>query len=278
MLLARFGGVRGAFTWVDQSGDGMSTTWRRTVISLALLAALSIVGPVQRSEAGSAAEIDSGVEATLKQFFWQVRGARELVAKSAAVLVFPSVIKAGMGIGGEYGEGALLARGRTLEYYNTVFCCRSRPREWRDRRVRAFLAARSGWSGGFDALVPTPATQLQRYLNSRNTRGDRGRRSGEELGKAAQVLGDGRQRELELGSARAAQPKPAEPEDALEVGEQHLDALALTAGLLEGLCPGERSRHVAGVLVDIPQDATRGHVGAALGFERAGSTFANQCM
>ena len=25
-----------------------------------------------------------------------------------------------MGFGGEYGEGALLTRGRTLEYYNTV--------------------------------------------------------------------------------------------------------------------------------------------------------------
>jgi lipid-binding SYLF domain-containing protein len=44
----------------------------------------------------------------------------QTVAKSAAVLVFPSVIKAGIGIGGEYGEGALLTRGRTLEYYNTV--------------------------------------------------------------------------------------------------------------------------------------------------------------
>jgi lipid-binding SYLF domain-containing protein len=34
--------------------------------------------------------------------------------------VFPSVIKAGIGIGGEYGEGALLIRGRTVAYYNTV--------------------------------------------------------------------------------------------------------------------------------------------------------------
>jgi lipid-binding SYLF domain-containing protein len=36
------------------------------------------------------------------------------------VLVFPSVFKAGMGIGGEYGEGALLVHGRTAGYYNTI--------------------------------------------------------------------------------------------------------------------------------------------------------------
>ena len=64
--------------------------------------------------------MDAKVEATLKEFFLRIGGSRELVGKSAAVLVFPSVVKAGMGIGGEYGEGALLTRGRTLEYYNTI--------------------------------------------------------------------------------------------------------------------------------------------------------------
>jgi lipid-binding SYLF domain-containing protein len=34
--------------------------------------------------------------------------------------VFPSVIKAGIGIGGEYGEGSLLTRERTVDYYNIV--------------------------------------------------------------------------------------------------------------------------------------------------------------
>jgi lipid-binding SYLF domain-containing protein len=37
------------------------------------------------------------------------------------MLVFPSVVKAGFGFGGEYGEGALLIRpGRTAQYYNTI--------------------------------------------------------------------------------------------------------------------------------------------------------------
>jgi lipid-binding SYLF domain-containing protein len=34
--------------------------------------------------------------------------------------VFPTVIKAGMGFGGEYGEGALRIGGSTAGYYNTA--------------------------------------------------------------------------------------------------------------------------------------------------------------
>ena len=36
------------------------------------------------------------------------------------VLVFPDVIKAGFGIGGEYGEGELRVGGKMVEYYNTA--------------------------------------------------------------------------------------------------------------------------------------------------------------
>ena len=36
------------------------------------------------------------------------------------MLVFPKVIKAGFGIGGEYGEGALRINGRSVGYYNLI--------------------------------------------------------------------------------------------------------------------------------------------------------------
>jgi lipid-binding SYLF domain-containing protein len=93
---------------------------RRRAISLALLAPLAITASTPQARASSGRQIDADVEATVNDFFYRVRGSRELFAKSAAVLVFPSVIKAGIGIGGEYGEGALVTRGRTVEYYNTV--------------------------------------------------------------------------------------------------------------------------------------------------------------
>lgn len=93
---------------------------RLSAIALALFAAVAVIGAAPDAKAGSAAEIDAAVEATMRDFFREVRGARELVSKSAAVLVFPTVVKAGFGIGGEYGEGALLKRDRTIAYYNTV--------------------------------------------------------------------------------------------------------------------------------------------------------------
>jgi lipid-binding SYLF domain-containing protein len=98
----------------------MGTISRRQAVSLALFSPVALVGSRTASEAYSAGRIDADVDATLREFSYRVGGARELVAKSAAVLVFPSVIKAGMGIGGEYGEGALLVHGRTAGYYNTI--------------------------------------------------------------------------------------------------------------------------------------------------------------
>jgi lipid-binding SYLF domain-containing protein len=71
-----------------------------------------------RSEAASAAEIDVGLGATFRSFESQVRGARELGQKAAGILVF--LVKAGIGFGGEYGEGLLLIWGRPAGYYNLI--------------------------------------------------------------------------------------------------------------------------------------------------------------
>lgn len=90
------------------------------LLAFAWLAAFSTIASAPTAQAGSAGEIDAAAQATMREFFREVRGSRDLVARSAAVLVFPTVIKAGIGVGGEYGEGALLRRGRTIDYYNTV--------------------------------------------------------------------------------------------------------------------------------------------------------------
>jgi lipid-binding SYLF domain-containing protein len=56
----------------------------------------------------------------MEHFHKEVPGADSIIKKAKGVLVFPSVIKAGFGIGGEYGEGALLVAGQTVDYYNTA--------------------------------------------------------------------------------------------------------------------------------------------------------------
>ncbi|HEY3247533.1 MAG TPA: YSC84-related protein [bacterium] len=85
------------------------------VVCLALAATLVLPAV---SYAKTKTEIDASVNTALARFTAQVKGAQRLLSSAKAVLVFAGVIKAGAGIGGEYGEGALRVGGRTVAYYN----------------------------------------------------------------------------------------------------------------------------------------------------------------
>lgn len=63
-------------------------------------------------------EIDGRVNDTLGRLYREVPGSRELAAKANGILVFPAVIAAGLGVGGQYGEGGLQVRGAIVDYYN----------------------------------------------------------------------------------------------------------------------------------------------------------------
>ncbi len=67
-----------------------------------------------------AREIDVSANVALEQFQKEVEGADQFLANSKGYLVFPKVVKAGLGIGGEYGEGALRIEGKTVAYYSTA--------------------------------------------------------------------------------------------------------------------------------------------------------------
>ena len=70
--------------------------------------------------AGAANEIDTSVDLALEQFKKDIKGGDEFLKSAKGVLVFPSVFKAGVGVGGEYGEGALRIGGLTVDYYSTA--------------------------------------------------------------------------------------------------------------------------------------------------------------
>jgi lipid-binding SYLF domain-containing protein len=72
------------------------------------------------ASAASAAEIDRSVDAAIKSLGKGNVKARELVKDAKAVLIFPSIVKGGFMVGGQYGEGALRKEGKTVGYYNTV--------------------------------------------------------------------------------------------------------------------------------------------------------------
>ena len=85
---------------------------------VAFVAAIVYANP---SAAGTAKEINDATNATLQSFDKQYpTTGRELARKAAGILVFPSVYKAGFGIGGSYGEGVLIVRGEPGGYYNII--------------------------------------------------------------------------------------------------------------------------------------------------------------
>lgn len=91
----------------------------KTICSFTLLASLLILY-APYTNADSAKIIDAKVDDALERFQKDVGGASKLLSIAEGVLVFPDVIKAGFGIGGEYGEGALRIKGKTIDYYNTA--------------------------------------------------------------------------------------------------------------------------------------------------------------
>src|SRR5262245_7826750 len=94
-------------------------------------------------------------------------------------------------------------------------------------------------------------------------------RPGNELSQPTQVLGDRRQIELELGTARPAQSQAAEPQDALEMCKQHLNPFPITARSLKCLGLGQRPSNVTSLLVDAARHPTEGRLWAALRLQRA---------
>jgi len=92
----------------------------KQLMALAFLFVISALAGASAGRADSAGEIDAKVDATLQRFYTHVSGSQGLVRQARGILVFPSIVKAGIGIGGEYGEGALLIDGQNQGYYNSV--------------------------------------------------------------------------------------------------------------------------------------------------------------
>ncbi len=72
------------------------------------------------SHAATARELEVSVDVALEKFYEEVTGGKEFLSRAKGYLVFPRVIKAGLGIGGEHGQGALRVDGRTVDYYSTT--------------------------------------------------------------------------------------------------------------------------------------------------------------
>lgn len=87
------------------------------ISAIVALASVSISGSAL---AASAEEIDADVDKTVQQFKEEVDGADVFLSQANGYLVFPRVIKVGVGVGAETGEGALRIAGESADYYRTT--------------------------------------------------------------------------------------------------------------------------------------------------------------
>lgn len=126
------------------------------------LATLCMLTAAPAVWAKSAEQIDTEVDAALSRFRNTVTGADAFLAKANGVLVFPKVIKAGVGLGGSYGEGALRINGKTVEYYSTASASIGLQLGAQERtEVIVFLEqealenfrASKGWEAGVDGSI-----------------------------------------------------------------------------------------------------------------------------
>jgi len=107
-------------------------------------------------------DIDTDVQAVLKDFSYLSPGNKELLEKANGILVFPSVIKAGFLVGGEYGEGSLQIGGKTVNYYSIASASvglqlgaqeRAEIILFMDKNALDKFVGSDGWSAGVDGSI-----------------------------------------------------------------------------------------------------------------------------
>ena len=94
--------------------------WLMRGIATAASTTVLVLAPAAPAMAASAAELSRDASQALKSLYAKVPAAKALGKKAKAVLIFPKVTKAGLGVGGQYGDGALLKGGKAVGYYNTT--------------------------------------------------------------------------------------------------------------------------------------------------------------
>jgi lipid-binding SYLF domain-containing protein len=147
------------------------------LIAALVAAAFYAPGISQVVYASKAEKIDASADEALDRFYKQVKGAKEFAAQAKGLLIMPSVKKAGLIIGGEYGRGALRIAGKTVDYYNVVsgsfgFQIGAEAKDlilmfMTDEALKNFRASK-GWEAGLDGNVAIIKVGGGDSVNTRN--------------------------------------------------------------------------------------------------------------
>ena len=99
--------------------NSLSKTTIVVVVLTLMMFTLNVFGPAA-ALAASASAIDRDAKASLAQLYKHTPGAKALADKAVGVLVFPSIVKGGFIIAGQFGDGALRKNGKAAGYYRSL--------------------------------------------------------------------------------------------------------------------------------------------------------------
>jgi lipid-binding SYLF domain-containing protein len=92
----------------------------RLLVALTIIAVTFDAAMAAAVMASSAGQIDRNVSQSLSTLYKNTPGAKALGDKALGVLVFPSIVKGGFIIAGQFGDGALRKNGKTAAYYRSL--------------------------------------------------------------------------------------------------------------------------------------------------------------
>lgn len=131
--------------------------------------------------AKDATVINAEADAAITKFYTKVNGGQEFLSKVKGYLIFPTVLKGGFWVGGEYGEGVLRSGGANQGYYSTTSGSLGFQIGLQQRSVIvAFISQRAydkflasnGWEGGIGATVNAVTLGATRDLSTLSLESD----------------------------------------------------------------------------------------------------------
>ena len=90
---------------------------RHSLLAVSVVVAASVGLPAGSALAATGAQLNASGQAALHRLYSQSDRARRYARDAHAILVFPKIVKAGLLIGGQGGEGVLFVHGRPTAYY-----------------------------------------------------------------------------------------------------------------------------------------------------------------
>ena len=102
-----------------KSGKTVSAVLRVAAFIALAAGAITLVLP-RPVIAATADELRRDAQAALNNLYAKNAAAKAIGKDAVAILVFPQILKAGLGVGGQYGEGVLFRGGKATAYYNTA--------------------------------------------------------------------------------------------------------------------------------------------------------------